>query len=365
MALLSRKKLFPHTREYLTKHKRRISPALFFSGFVFDLFTLNRVDTLFDNFILLGHLVVITLSIIFIHLGKRDQVFSSFTERLILFAPFTLVFSFGGVLSGFVIFYTKSASIFSNWPFLLILYILFISSEILFSKYQQTMFQVGMWFAATLSFTIFFIPVITKNVGPWTFLLSNIISVFVGWIFIHMLIKAYEPIRRRLAMVKTMFVMISLAFIAAYFLNIIPPIPLSMNESGIYHLVSRDAAGTLTARAEPRGFFEKFLPETDISITPGSQVYGYTAVFSPAGINTTLQHVWEYKEKGGRWKEFSRSTFAVNGGRLGGFRWYSFVSPFEGEWRIRTLSIYGQEIGQTPFTVTFVNQVPPLELIEL
>jgi len=155
-------KTLPELKRYLEKNKKRISPALFISGFIFDLFTLNQVDQFLDNMILLGHLLIITASIWLIHLGKRDQVFSNFVERLIILAPFSLVFSFGGVLSGFVIFYTKSASIFSNWPFLLILYILFLSSEFIFNRYQQTLFQVGMWFAATLSFFIFFLPLVPR-----------------------------------------------------------------------------------------------------------------------------------------------------------------------------------------------------------
>ena len=229
---------------YLNKHKKRISPALFLGGFIFDIFTLTQVDLLFDNMILLGHLLIITLSIWLIHLGKREQVFSNWIERLIIFAPFTLVFSFGGVLSGYVIFYTKSASFFSNWPFLIALYLLFISSEYIFNKYQQTIFQVAMWYAATLSFMIFFIPVVIRSVGPWVFLHSNLVSIIVGWFFVHVLIKAYNPTRGYLAIIKALFVFISLGFIGLYFTNIIPPIPLSVKESGIYQLVARDATNT-------------------------------------------------------------------------------------------------------------------------
>ena len=358
-------KSLSETKAYLEKHKKRISPALFLSGFIFDLFTLNQVDQFFDNMILLGHLTIITVSIWLIHLGKRDQVFSNIVEKMIIFAPFTLVFSFGGVLSGYVIFYTKSASLFANWPFLFILYLLFISSEFIFNRYQQTLFQVGMWFAATLSFTIFFVPVIIKSVGPWVFLLSNLVSIVIGWLFIHILIKAYNPTRDYLAIVKAMFVFISLGFIGLYFLNVIPPIPLSMKESGMYHLIERTEGNTLVGYKQDVSWFRDLSPREEVSITPGSRIYGYTSIYAPSDIRIALEHVWEKKVASGSWQEFTRSSFVLDGGRQNGFRWYSFISPTEGSWRIRTLTMHGQEVGQTQFEVNHVLNTPTLEKQEL
>jgi len=278
-----------------------------------------------------------------------------------MFAPFTLVFSFGGILSGYVIFYTKSASLVSNWPFLLVLYGLFITSEFVFNKFQQTLFQVGMWFAATLSFCIFFVPVIIKQVGPWTFLLSNIISIFIGWFFIHLLIKAYNPTKRHLAFIKTMFISISFGFIALYFLNVIPPIPLSMKDSGIYHNLYRDDSNQLIGEKPEKTLLESILPIDKVKITRGSTLYAYTSIYSPAGIDTLVNHVWEYKDQDGVWIEFNNVSFSLTGGRNDGFRWYSFAKPFAGDWRVRTTTKHGQEIGVLFFSVSESKQTPKLQ----
>jgi len=352
-------------KDFLETHKKRISPVLFFGGFIFDLFTLTQVDLLYDNLVLLGHLIIISLSIILIHLGKRHQVFSNTLEKLIMIAPLALVFSFGGVLSGYVIFYTKSASFLSNWPFLITLYVLFISSEHIFNKFQQTLFQVGMWFAATLSFCIFFIPVMIKQLGPWVFLFSNILSIFIGWIFVHLLIKAYGPTRKHLAFLKTMFLMISFGFIALYFLNVIPPIPLSMKESAMYNEMYRDANNTLIGKRHKESFLEKINPVDTMTITRDSTIYAYTSIYSPAGIDTLIKHVWEYKNDGGDWIQFNTVSFTLTGGRKDGFRWYSFAKPFPGEWRVRTTTQYGQEIGVLLFHIKYANATPELITKEL
>ena len=347
-------------KQFLETHKKRISPVLFLGGFVFDLFTLTQVDLLYDNMILLGHLLIITMSIYLIHLGKRHQVFSNLVERMIMFAPFTLVFSFGGILSGYVIFYTKSASLVSNWPFLLVLYGLFITSEFVFNKFQQTLFQFGMWFAATVSFCIFFVPVIIKQVGPWPFLLSNIISIFIGWLFIHLLIKAYEPTRKHLAFIKTMLISISFGFITLYFLNVIPPIPLSMKDSGVYQNVYRNDQNQLVGERSEMTLIDHLLPIDKVEITPGSSLYAYTSIYSPAGIDTRVNHVWEYKDNDGVWIEFNNISFSLTGGRNDGFRWYSFAKPFAGDWRVRTTTKHGQEIGVMFFTVNETQTQPPV-----
>ncbi len=347
-------------KNFLETHKKRISPLLFLGGFVFDLFTLTQVDLLYDNMVLLGHLLIITFSIYLIHLGKRHQVFPNILEKMIMFAPFTLVFSFGGILSGYVIFYTKSASLVSNWPFLLVLYALFLTSELVFNKFQQTLFQVGMWFAATLSFCIFFVPVMVRAVNPWVFLISNVISIFIGWLFIHLLIKAYNPTKEYLPFIKTMFISISFGFIALYFLNVIPPIPLSMKESGMYHNIYRNDANELVGERPENTLWQRIFPIDNVTIKQGTTLYAYTSIYSPAGIDTYVNHIWEYKDTNGVWNEFNNVSFSLTGGRNDGFRWYSFAKPFAGDWRVRTTTRHGQEIGVIFFSVSNTTLEPIL-----
>ena len=346
-------------KTFFQVHKKRISPMLFLGGFVFDLFTLTQVDLLFDNMILLGHLLIISFSILLIHLGKRDQVFSNFTERLMLIAPYTLVFSFGGVLSGYVIFYTKSASLIASWPFLLGLYLLFLTSEFVFHRFQQSLFQLGMWFAATVSFCIFFVPTMLRIIGPWVFILSIFISLIIGKFYVELITRAYKPLRKRKASILSLFFIISSGFIYLYFANLVPPIPLSMKETDVYHDIRRNSENQLVAQTQKRDWLENLSPIKDIEIKTGDPLFTYSSVYSPAGINTQIKHIWEYQD-GDVWKEFNTVIYQLNGGRTDGFRWYSFATPFPGRWQVRTTTIHGQEIGRVIFDVTNVLNSPEL-----
>ncbi len=354
-----------NVQTFFDTHKKRISPLLFLGGFVFDLFTLTQVDLLYDNLVLLTHLLIISLSIFLIHLGKHDRVYPNWIERLMLIAPFTLVFSFGGVLSGYVIFYTKSASMLASWPFLLGLYLLFIGSEYIFNKFQQTVFQVSMWFAATLSFFIFFVPIMLRSIGPWIFILSNVISIVVGWLFVKGLIRAYKPLQKQFAFIQALFLLISAGFMVLYFTNIIPPIPLSLKEISVHHSIARNTQNQLIAQTENYTLLEKLNPIKTVTKRSGEPVFAFNAIYAPHGINTSVRHVWQYQNNQDEWVDFNTVVFNVVGGRTEGFRWYSFATPGEGRWRVISETTQGQELGRIVFNVINTDTPPALISQEL
>ena len=135
-----------------------------------------------------------------------------------------------------------------------------------------------------------------------------------------------------------------------------------MKESGIYHNVYRDENNQLVGEQEEKNLLEKIFPIDELSITPESTLYAYTSIYSPAGINTTLKHIWEYKNGSEAWTEFNTVSFDLTGGRTGGFRWYSFAETFPGDWRVRTTTQHGQEIGVLFFEVRHTEITPPLQL---
>ncbi len=149
-----------------------------------------------------------------------------------------------------------------------------------------------------------------------------------------------------------MFISVSFGFIALYFLNVIPPIPLSMKDSGIYHNIYRDSDNQLIGERPEHTLWQRIFPIDNVVITKGTAVYAYTSIYSPAGINTLVNHVWEYKNKDSAWTEFNKVSFNLTGGRNDGFRWYSFAKPFAGDWRVRTTTKHGQEIGVIFFSIS-------------
>jgi len=88
----------------------------FFLGFVVDNFTLNRVDQAFDNFILATYVTLAMVAMLLLYAGTAEKL----PERVIPFArqhaPLLVQFAFGGLLSGMLIFYSRSGSWSASWP---------------------------------------------------------------------------------------------------------------------------------------------------------------------------------------------------------------------------------------------------------
>ena len=61
-------------------HEYRISSAALFGGFIFDILTLQRADSFFENFIVILHLLVVAVSILL--LNRPSQIQSGVGTRL-------------------------------------------------------------------------------------------------------------------------------------------------------------------------------------------------------------------------------------------------------------------------------------------
>ena len=60
--------IFQPFKNFYGKYERPLSSLSLVLGFVFDALTLRRADTFWENFWIIGHLVIITIFIILIHL---------------------------------------------------------------------------------------------------------------------------------------------------------------------------------------------------------------------------------------------------------------------------------------------------------
>jgi len=178
---------FSELKNWFFKYERRISSGALLFGFVFDNLTLTRIDLLYDNLVLISYLFVAGASIVLLHIiqakNLNGRVFSNMRHIL----PISLQFAFGGLFSGFAIFYTRSASLLASWPFLLVLFGLLIGNEFLRGTYRRLTFQVSVFFFAVFSFMIFYIPTLLGTMGALVFLLSGAVSLLLVWGFVRAL----------------------------------------------------------------------------------------------------------------------------------------------------------------------------------
>ncbi len=116
---------------------------------------------------------------------------------------------------------------------------------------------------------------------------------------------------------------IFIAINALYFLNLIPPIPLSLQDASVHHAIARSTDGNYTVQSEEPGPLRFFRLVETVHAAPGEPIYAYSAVFSPTSLNTKILHEWQFYEPKRGWTTLSRVELPVRGGRGGGYRTYS------------------------------------------
>jgi Protein of unknown function (DUF2914) len=342
-------------------YERHIASLALFGGFIFDILTLRRADNLWENSWVIGYLVIVAVVVLLLNKKRTEPVLAD-NER-----DFWLVnllqFSFGGLLSAFLILYFRSASIAASWPFLLLLALIFIGNERLKKHYERLTYQVSVFFLALLLFFIFFVPVVIGVIGPWVFILSGVASLLFIRIFLAILESVSgDHFLHSLSSIRVSILSIFIAMNIFYFTNIIPPIPLSLREGGVYHSVDKEPTGEYVIRREDSKWYEFFIPYPEVHPIRGQSLYAYTSVFSPAKFRITAIHEWQfYDEEDGRWVTTSKIPLPISGGRDQGFRTYSYANVEEGKWRINVLTEKGQILGRIGFKVAYA--LTPRDLV--
>src|SRR5574343_112544 len=171
-------------RNFYGRFERPISSLSLILGFVFDAFTLRRVDTLFENIWILGHLIIIGIFIILIHIKEAEIDSEKDPQKAHFWYVNILQFFFGGTLSAYLVFYFRSSDIFTTWPFIALLVVAFVANESLKRHYVRLSFQISLFFLSIYSFMIFLTPIIFHKINAYIFLLSGFFSLILISFFI-------------------------------------------------------------------------------------------------------------------------------------------------------------------------------------
>ncbi|TSC87047.1 MAG: hypothetical protein G01um10148_152 [Parcubacteria group bacterium Gr01-1014_8] len=346
------------TEELISWYERYISPFSLLVGFTIDNLAIRQIDLWLSSLVLAGYLSLAAIGTILINLVGSGRLRHQVALTVAPFIPVVVQFAFGGLFSGFVILYSRSAAIAVSWVFVVLLAALLLGNERFRTFYTRFPFQIGILFFGLLSFMIFYVPFITKTIGPWMFVISGAVSVtlialylYISSFYIRELVKETRTTVARTIAGIFFFIMI------LYFLGAIPPLPLSLRDVGVLHSIQR-TGDTYAVTYESRTWYEMYFRYKQVyHLAPGEVVYVYTAIFAPSGISTGIVHEWQkYDALKGSWVTEHVLTFPIQGGREGGYRGYSLkrdVSP--GEWRVNVMTDYGQLIGRVGFRVEKVD----------
>ncbi len=353
-------------KELIDKYEKYFSPIALVFGFVVDSLTLTRVDLWLDNLILLSFMFLVASSILLLNANAAGYFHNRRIKKIILWLPFVMQFAFGGLFSGFVVLYSRSASIMASWPFLSVLVLLLIGNEFFKERYTRLFFQLNILYIAIFSYLIFAVPTALNKIGPFVFILSGLVSLLVIAAFIKLVAritpwKIYFNQRNITIMIAAIYV----GFNLLYFLNIIPPIPLALKDIVIAHSVQlQKGAGAQVIYENPPWY--KFYREYDnIYHRVGNEpIYVYSAIFAPTDLTAKVVHEWAFwDEPNNRWKTTDQIEYSIYGGRDEGYRGFSVkahITP--GKWRVSVKTKNGQLLGRTKFTIVAADDFPELKV---
>lgn len=359
------RKYVPHsTEELIHWYERYVSPFSLLIGFTVDVIAVQALDLFQYSFVLLFHLVLSAVAIILLHYVSARKFEQWFILKIAPFIPVVIQFSFGGLFSGFVLLYSRSAGFALNWIFIVLLAVLLLGNERFRKVYVTFPVQITIWYVALFSFSIVYAPVLSKILGTMTFLAGGALTLIVTGayaFFAQRVIPEFlDEDRKKVARnIFAAFVVINVL----YFMNAIPPLPLALRDAGVFHSVTRKG-GAYEVTYEPLSWDKFYWRYNKIfHYTKGEVVYVYTAVFAPSGISTTLIHEWQqYDERSDQWVTHENIGFAISGGREGGYRGYTLkqdIAP--GEWRVNVKTTQGLIIGRVSFYLEQVEDRVALE----
>lgn len=358
---LSETKIVKKANYYYDKHKRFVPVISFFAGFTWDSVTLTRIDLLTDNLILLSYILLLGLCIVLINLINDKIIQKPFILKYEEWYPLAMQFFLGGLFSSYVVFYFQSASLTKNWLFLSLLIFVLLANEFIKNRLSNLYLQFILYFLASFSFFIFFIPVLIRIMNTFIFLLSGFISLgFILLILYFIYSKSKEISARQFKKLSAVIVSILLMLNLFYFLNWIPPVPLSLKDGAVYHHVSRH--GDLYKLKFEKGSWYQFWKKSDgnFHYCQGDTVFCYAAVFAPTKLNKRIYHHWQYYDfNKNDWITTDRLSYKIIGGRDGGYRGYTNKRNIQpGQWRIDVKTSEDQLLGRINFEITLTDKKP-------
>lgn len=352
---------------WVRAHERHLSALFMAGGFLFDSWAFGRIDHPATQVVFIVYLLVAGIAIAAQHgLESRSQERQP-SPRIRNILMFVTQFALGALLSGFCVFYIRSASLFASWPFLIFMAGVFIGQEAFRHYHSRLVFVVLLLFLSVYSYAIMLVPMVIGRIGQIPFLLSGVVALLIFIPYMRALAQlGHDRYRGARLQIAGGMAVIGVLVNAFYFLKVFPPLPLVLTDAGVYHDVRR-VGGDYHVRVEqePAAWRALFGTNPILHIQPRGRLFVYSPVFAPEGLRTRIVHEWQRLDTEGRWATQQRVSGPINGGREKGYRFYTLkTAPQPGQWRVNILSDDGRTIGRVRFAVE-TQAVPPATRLEI
>ncbi len=270
-----------------------------------------------------------------------------------LIAPFLQQFTIGSLLSTALLFYWFSGSFSISWPIIGVIAGIMIVNEAARHIVTRPDVQFGIFSFAIISLSSTLSAYLFNSLAPWVFVVGVIISLVLLGGYLVPFLNVSE---RHDAQKKHWLIVVGIAAFLTifYFLNVIPPIPLSLRQASMAYNVARSNGEYLLVKQE-ENWLEKLIPGVTMTIQQGDPLYAFTVVSAPADLRTTLVHNWEYYDPAvKKWVTKSLLSYQMTGGLSDGYHGYSYkTSLLAGKWRVAVQTTRGQVLARIPFYVVY------------
>ena len=340
-------------KQWIEAHERSLVSAFLLGGFLLHYFTFKSLEV---GITLVGlgiYLLLAATSIVYIAFSEKHAADGSHPvlARLQLAAPFVLQIAFGSLLSMALLFYWFSGSLSASWPMFAILIGLIFFNETFRRAYLKPWVQITLFSFVLSAYISILLPYLLHSLEPWVVLVGGVASLLLSLSLVWVLLRFTPTLRSQGWRMSVSVLLVFCVLSTLYLTNLIPPIPLSLRAAGVYHDVHR-AGNEYVLTGESETFWQRLLPGQTLHLDTLGRVYVYTSIYSPTDIDTTIYHKWEfYDDNHKTWTTTDRLSFPIAGGRLDGYRGYTFkTNPKAGEWRVSIETARGQVLGRVRFT---------------
>lgn len=321
----------------LSRLSHHYTTLIFLAGFLFDSIMLPDLEDPLARYIGFGYLCTVALLIMFRELLVSRNTASDFEQKMYSLSTFGISYCSGSALSFVFVYTIRSAALSVSWPLFVILALCIIANEAVSTYNFRLTLDIGVLLIATLFYIIFNTPLILKVQNDTTFAVSIFVATAISLAYVSLLRFSSENASYEAPRAYALAIGIPMFVGMLYFLNIIPAVPLSLKDSGIYHSVVRNEAGEFVADKEiDTRTFSKYRTPIYHLTSSDTGVYFFSSVDAPAELTAPISHVWEYyDENTSKWIQSSTISFAISGGRENGYRAFSKKENItEGLWRV-------------------------------
>jgi hypothetical protein len=334
--------------------KRYSNVVFFIGGFLFDVFTLFRIDSILDLVLQSAYLLGITLIITgqaYLEAGRwRPQ---RWMARLWSYESEVIHFFYGGLLSAYVILYFKSTSLSRSIIFFVFVSILMLANEMPQIRRLRSLLRLGLFAFCLISYLNYLFPVLVGRMGDWVFSVAWVLSAGLMYLLVKRLANLYPEPKKARVRLGWPPVLVLVLVAVFYFNKWIPPVPMSMQYAGIFRNVEPQAGRYRLSYLKPpwTAFWRK--SEGLFLAREGDRVYFFTRIFGPSRFKHQVFIRWERRDpRQNRWITSDRIPLPIKGGRDQGYRGYAFKDNYQpGKWRVEIETEDGRVLGGVVFQI--------------